>query len=65
AAPLLYVLPLSGMLASLMVMERARRRLSTSRFPGLILDPIIEAFARVGSLIPGRRRAVDAAGGRR
>jgi hypothetical protein len=53
------------MLASLMVMERARRRLSTSRFPGLILDPIIEAFARVGSLIPGRRRAVDAAGGRR
>ena len=33
ATALLYGLPLSAMLGSLMIMERARRRLSTSRFP--------------------------------
>lgn len=66
ATPLLYILPLSAMLASLMVMERARRRLTTSRFPGLILDPIFDGFSRLANLFPGRRRAAaDAAGGRR
>jgi lipopolysaccharide export system permease protein len=61
ATPLLYALPLSAMLASLMLMERARRRLSTSRFPGILLDPIVDAFASIGRLL--RRR--PAAGGRR
>ncbi|MTD93067.1 LPS export ABC transporter permease LptF [Hyphomicrobium sp. xq] len=61
ATPLLYALPLSAMLASLMLMERARRRLSTSRFPGILLDPIVDAFASIGRLL--RRR--PATSGRR
>ena len=61
ATPLLYALPLSGMLVSLMLMERARRRLSTSRFPGILFDPIVDAFASIGRLL--RRR--PATSGRR
>ena len=59
--PLLYALPLSAMLASLMLMERARRRLSTSRFPGILLDPIVDAFGAIARLV--RRR--PATSGRR
>jgi lipopolysaccharide export system permease protein len=65
ATPLLYALPLSAMLGALMLMERARRRLSNSRFPGLILDPITQAFWFIAGLIPGRRAAPGASGGRR
>ena len=54
ATPLLYALPLSAMLAALMLMERASRRLSTSRFPGILFDPIVDAFASIGRLL--RRR---------
>ena len=64
ATPLLYALPLSAMLGSLMIMEKARRVLSNSRFPGLIFDPIAQAFSFLAGLIPGRRIA-PAAGGRR
>jgi hypothetical protein len=46
-------------------MERARRTLSTSRFPGLIFDPFSRAFAYVAGLIPGRRAAAGSASGRR
>jgi lipopolysaccharide export system permease protein len=59
--PLLYALPLSAMLASLVLMERARRRLSTSRFPGILLDPIVDAFGAIARLV--RRR--PATSGRR
>jgi lipopolysaccharide export system permease protein len=59
--PLLYALPLSAMLASLVLMERARRRLSTSRFPGILLDPIVDAFGAIARLM--RRR--PATSGRR
>jgi lipopolysaccharide export system permease protein len=62
ATPLLYVLPLSAILGSMIVMERARRRLSTSRFPGVILDPISNAFAALGALF--RRRPPAIAQGR-
>ncbi len=65
ATPLLYALPLSAMLGALMLMERSRRRLSTSRFPGLILDPIAQAFRLIAGLVPGRRPAPGASGGRR
>ncbi len=54
ATPLLYALPLSAMLVSLIVLDRARRRLSTSRFPSFILDPISDLFAFVAGLV--RRR---------
>lgn len=66
AAPLLYALPLVAMLGALTLMERARRRLTTSRFPGLIFDPIVDGFARLADLVRrwrvGRRAAT---GGRR
>jgi lipopolysaccharide export system permease protein len=66
ATPLLYALPLSAMLGAFILMERARRRLSASRFPGLIFDPIARLFGMLGALIPGWRSApVPAAGGRR
>ena len=49
-----------------MLMERARRKLSNSRFPGIILDPITQAFGFIAGLIPGRRRAAPGvSGGRR
>jgi lipopolysaccharide export system permease protein len=65
ATALLYGLPLSAMLGSLMIMERARRRLSNSRFPGNIFDPIFGAFAGLARLISRRRPAIEAAGARR
>ena len=66
ATPLLYALPLSAMLGAIILMERARRRLSASRFPGLIFDPIARLFGMLGALIPRWRSApVPAAGGRR
>jgi lipopolysaccharide export system permease protein len=66
ATPLLYALPLSAMLGAFILMERARRRLSASRFPGLIFDPIARLFGMLGALIPRWRSApVPAAGGRR
>ncbi len=66
ATPLLYALPLSAMLGALLLMERARRKLSTSRFPGLIFDPIAQTFMFIIGLIPGWRRAAPgASGGRR
>jgi len=55
ATPMLYALPLSAILGSMFLMERARRRLSISRFPGIILDPIADAFAFVAGLF-GRWR---------
>jgi lipopolysaccharide export system permease protein len=61
--PLLYALPLSAMLAALMLMERARRRLSTSRFPGILLDPIVDGFVWIGGLL--RRRPAPRPSGRR
>ena len=45
------------MLGALLLMERARRKLSTSRFPGLIFDPIAQTFMFIIGLIPGWRRA--------
>ena len=66
ATALLYALPLSAMLGAIILMERARRRLSASRFPGLIFDPIARLFGILGALIPRWRSApVPAAGGRR
>jgi len=65
ATPVLYALPLGGMLGALLLMERARRRLATSRFPGLLLDPITDAFAALWRLLPRRRIAAEASGGRR
>jgi lipopolysaccharide export system permease protein len=66
ATALLYALPLSAMLGAIILMERARRRLSRSRFPGLIFDPISRLFGILGALIPRWRSApVPAAGGRR
>ena len=56
ATPFLYALPLSAILGSIFLMERARRRLSTSRFPGIILDPVADAFAHLAGLI-GRWRS--------
>lgn len=61
--PLLYGLPLSAMLGSLIVMERARRRLGTSRFPGVVLDPIFDGFGRLARLF-SRRTAAGMAQGR-
>jgi len=63
ATPLLYALPLSAMLGSLILMERARRKLSTSRVQSLIVDPIVQAVAFFFALIP--RWRASAAGGRR
>lgn len=65
ATPLLYALPLGAMLGALLVMERARRKLTTPRFPGIIFDPIVEAAGKLMSVIPGRRAAAGAAAGRR
>lgn len=65
ATLLLYALPLSAILGAFILMERARRRLSTSRFPGIIFDPIVDGFSRLASLLPGRRLADAAAGERR
>jgi lipopolysaccharide export system permease protein len=65
ATPLLYALPLSAMLGSLMIMEKARRVLSNSRLPGLIFDPITQAFSFLIGLISGRRTVPGIAGGRR
>ncbi len=65
ATPLLYALPLSAMLASLMLMERARRRLSTSRFPGILFDPIVGAFASIARLLRRRPPTRSAPSGRR
>ena len=63
ATPLLYVLPLSAMLGALILMERARRKLSTSRVQSLIVDPIVQAVAFFFALIP--RWRASATGGRR
>jgi lipopolysaccharide export system permease protein len=63
ATPLLYALPLSAMLAALMLMEQARRKLSASRFPGLIVDPIVQTLVWLFTIIPRWRAA--SAGGRR
>jgi lipopolysaccharide export system permease protein len=63
ATPLLYALPLSAMLAALLVMERGRRRLSVSRFPGILIDPILDAAGRLFALMP--RRRARPSGGRR
>jgi lipopolysaccharide export system permease protein len=60
ATPLLYALPLSAVLVCLLMMERARRRLSTSRFPGILIDPISDGIAAVAGLF--RRRSPVAQG---
>ena len=65
ATPLLYALPLSAMLAALMLMERARRTLSASRFPGIFFHPIGRVLAFVAGLLPRRRTAPGASAGRR
>jgi len=65
ATPLLYGLPLSAMLVSLVLMERARRRLSSSRFPGLLIDPIVEACGRLAGVFSRRRAVPGLAAGRR
>ncbi len=66
ATPLLYALPLGAMLGAMMLMERARRRLSASRFPGIIFDPIVDGFSRLADLLRRERGAPrPAAGGRR
>lgn len=65
ATPLLYALPLSAMLAALMLMERARRTLSASRFPGIFFHPISRVLAFVAGLLPRRRTAPGASAGRR
>ena len=66
ATALLYALPLSAMLGAIVLMERARRRLSTSRFQGLISDPIGRFFGYLVALIPRWRSAPAApTGGRR
>lgn len=65
ATLLLYALPLTAILGAFFLMERARRRLSTSRFPGILFDPIIDAISRLASLLPGRRMAAATSGGHR
>ena len=65
ATPLLYALPLSAMLCALLIMERARRKLTTSRFPGIVLDPFAQAFGFITGLLPWRRAAAVSADGRR
>ncbi|MBI1650530.1 LPS export ABC transporter permease LptF [Hyphomicrobium sulfonivorans] len=45
AIPLMYSLPAIGIAGSLFIMERNRRRLSASRFPGILLDPLADGFA--------------------
>ncbi len=66
ATALLYALPLSAMLGAIVLMERARRRLSTSRFQALISDPIARFFGYLVALIPRWRSAPAApTGGRR
>ncbi|HWK38689.1 MAG TPA: LPS export ABC transporter permease LptF [Hyphomicrobium sp.] len=60
ATPLLYALPLSAILGSIFLMERARRRLSTSRFQGIILDPVADAFGHLAGLIGRWRGSVRA-----
>jgi lipopolysaccharide export system permease protein len=65
ATPLLYGLPLLAMLGSLTIMERARRKLSNSRLPGLIFGPFAWLFSLISGLIPRWRTAGAAAGGRR
>jgi lipopolysaccharide export system permease protein len=55
ATPLLYGLPLSAVLGCLLMMERARRRLSTARFPGIFVDPISDAVGAIAGLF--RRRS--------
>ncbi|MEO8420342.1 MAG: LPS export ABC transporter permease LptF [Hyphomicrobium sp.] len=66
ATALLYALPLSAMLGAIVLMERARRRLSTSRLQALISDPIARFFGYLVTLIPRWRSAPPApTGGRR
>lgn len=60
ATPFLYALPLSAILGSIFLMERARRRLSTSRFPGIVLDPVADAFAHLAGLVGRWRGGVRA-----
>jgi len=60
ATPFLYALPLSAILGSIFLMERARRRLSTSRFPGIVLDPVADVFAHLTRLIGRWRSGVRA-----
>jgi lipopolysaccharide export system permease protein len=62
ATPLLYALPLSAVLGSMFMMERARRRLSTSRFPGLILDLISDALSAIAGLFRRRQPALQGRG---
>lgn len=60
AGPLLYALPLSGMLAALLVIERARRRLSNSRIADVVFEPfnrLVSAFAWLRALPAGGRSA--------
>jgi lipopolysaccharide export system permease protein len=65
ATPVLYALPLSAMLGALLLMERARRRLSTSRFPGLLIDPLVDAAGWLGDLVRARAGRRVAMSGRR
>jgi lipopolysaccharide export system permease protein len=54
ATPLLYALPLGAVLGSLLIIERGRRTLRTSRltrFSGAIVDGIGTGFARVMGLV--------------
>jgi len=63
ATPVLYLLPLSGMLGSLLIMERARRRLGTSVTQRYFLEPIGDAlgfaFSSIGRLFASARTAVS------
>lgn len=65
ATPLLYALPLSAMLVALMIMERARRTLSSPWLAALILNPIALLTARTIALVPRWRTSPAAPGGRK
>ena len=56
AGPLLYALPLSGMLAALMVIERARHTLPRSRIANLIFEPLNRLASVLARLLPAGMR---------
>lgn len=65
ATPLMYGLPAIGIIGSLILMERSRRRLTVSRFPGVVLDPIADGIGRLAGLMrrmAGRTRPVPDGG---
>jgi lipopolysaccharide export system permease protein len=61
ATSLLYALPLTGMLLALLVIDRGRRRLATSRLADVIFEPINRLGSLLARLLPGRLRGARGA----